>query len=764
MGRCRNLISALFLGSLPGCFPNQSSLLTPRPVTEVTHCLQAPVGEKISPQTCRAQEQEAAKSQQYPPGAFSTVNSPDLNKRSISLAECIALALENGRTGDFFDGPGQRSRSSVSGLRLSTAPSSATDSIRVFAYDPAIAATEVEESLSRFDVWSESGFFWNRSDQPSRLFSPTPFEDFTSRNKVDGLNFRTGLFKRLSTGGFAGMQFQADREDNFVGPGAQILNPGSRPLFELLFEQPLLQGAGVLINQVRDNHPGAVHQTFPDFGRPPGILLVRISEKQTQLEFERQVHELVFRVEEAYWQLYCAYWDLYSSDNGMKQAHAAWQIAKARFDAGGIGVEDLAMIEEQYHYFRNQRLQALGRGQPGRPGVLEAERLLRFVIGLKAEDGTRLIPADQPRFVAYQPDMAISVVDAQNFRPELRQVDEAVRAAQLAIFKAQDRLLPDLRFVSSYGVNGLGQTVGRGLEDLTTNPNHEWEMGLRLQFPLGYRGGHAETARARLQMTQTLHFLEDQKEKLIFSLQRSYRELTQYQEQYRIRQSQRLAAAKQLQARNDKYKAGGDPKQPGSFIDLLLRAQRNWVDALREEHAALCDYRTAIADFERQKGTILQFSNVTIAHGPVPPEVIPQASKHLRSLRERRQTLRELATTADAASFGPASDLLEQPHPLGETSNTLPAGKHAGAALSEAAILEGNSARGAPAGIETPKLRKDSPFVPSARLGEPLGQSPVGQPAVPPAAHLEAGPILPPLSPLDTPPRLGPPTTVEQPE
>ena len=79
-------------------------------------------------------------------------------------------------------------------------------------------------------------------------------------------------------------------------------------------------------------------------------------------------------------------------------------IAKTKQAGGGLGDADLAMTEEQYHFFRTQRLEALGRGEGGRAGVLEAERHLRYVIGLPAEDGTRLVPRDEPSLTSFVPD------------------------------------------------------------------------------------------------------------------------------------------------------------------------------------------------------------------------------------------------------------------------------------------------------------------------------------------------------------------------
>ncbi len=576
-----------------------------------------------------------------PPGApllpFSTVNSPELPKRLISLVECVALALENGRTGEFFDPAGSVSRTSVRGLAQQANAAAASDSIRVFAYDPAILGTTVAQAEARFDPFSESNVFWDRIDQPTRFLTPeTPFEQLTTRDKADSVLFDTGLYKPLETGGIAGIRWRNDYENNFLPPGSGILNPAYRTALEFTFEQPLLQGAGVFINQVRDTLPEGLRRTLPDVGRPPGILLTRIGVTQSQLEFERQVQNLIFRVEEAYWQLYCAYWDLYASENALKQAEQELTIARKRYENKFIADDELAMVEEQYHFFRNQRLQALGNGQPGHPGVLEAERQLRYVVGLPPEDGSRLVPADPLTLVVYQPDPVASVADAEMHRPELRQVEEEIQAAHLAIARAQDRLKPDLRFVSRYDINGLAGNFGGTFHDIADQPHQEWELGMRLQFPLGFRAGNAEMTRAKLLLAQRLAFLNDQKQKLIFSLQRSYRDLAQFRDQYEIRKSLRLAAGKQYEVRLQQYKAGGpDPKKfQGSFIDLLLRAQRNWVDALREEHIALCNYRIAIADFERQKGTICAYANVIIQDGTAPMCVATNASSYLRQRKE----------------------------------------------------------------------------------------------------------------------------------
>jgi outer membrane protein TolC len=602
--------------AVPGCFHGPGFIDGPLPSASdlTSHC----TSNQSGPITELGESPHALR-------RVTTVASPDCPPRRISLAECLALALENGRTGDFFDAAGSDRRTSVTGSGRALSPSDASDSMRVFAFDPAILATETEQALARFDAIWTTDFNWVRTNQLSQQLNFVPSDELILKNQLDAVGFNTMLLKPLPTGGVAGV-FATDNYAWQPGlPPSQFVNPGYRPMAGIVFEQPLLRGAGVAINQLLDSHPGGYRNPFPTNNRVPGIMLTRIAKVKSQLEFERRIHELVFKVEEAYWGLYAAYWELYSRENGMKQAHRAWLSAKNKQAAGGLGDADVAMIEEQYHFFRTQRLEALGRGVGGRAGVLEAERRLRYVIGLPAEDGNRLVPEDSPDFISFDPDWDRAWQEASHHRPELRQIHEDLKAAQMALVKAGDQLKPDLRAYSKYGFNGLGNGFGNSIENLFADGRPQWELGVRMQMPIGFRDASSEVARARLLLSQRLTLLHDQEDKLIFSLQRSYRDAVQFREEIQTRKSQQEAAAKQLKARLQKWNAGG-----AETVDLILRAQRNWVDALRDEQMAVCNYRIALADYERQKGTILRSHNVVIADGNTPHYARPNASLQIR--------------------------------------------------------------------------------------------------------------------------------------
>ncbi len=587
--------------------------------------------------------------QECPPAApaeITTVLSPDRPQRLISLAECIAIALEHGRTGDSLDWNG----AGVGGASGQGAAPGVNDSIRVFAYDPAIAATEIDESLSKFDAVFRSGFIFNHYDEPpgidilglqglgsgaSLVGIPVTGAAnsgilglFNNVGTFDTAQFRSEILKPLPTGGVAGITFRTDfvSQDLPVSVPFVGTNAVYRPAVDLTFEQPLLRGGGVTHQPAtNDTLPTALRSPVPTGGRVPGIMLTRIAHDEAKLEFERAIHQaFLFAVEGAYWDLYSAYYDLYSRGEAMEQAMAAWQVAKKRYDLGTLDVEDLAQIEGQYQAFRAQRLEALGDGA-ARTGVLEAERRLRYVLGMPPEDGSRLVPLDAPTDAPVEPCWQAAVADATTYRPELLQIQQEVHAADLRVRRAKDLLLPDLRLLAKYNVNGAGDTLGAGLSSLADDRFHDWELGLVLQVPIGNREAHAEVRRAKLQLEQRLVYLNDQQAKVITALQRSVRNVVQLREEIRIRRSRRDAAAIQLKRRTDKFQAGRET------IDFLLQAQRDWADAVRDEYTAISRYNVALADYRRQMGTIMQYRNVVLAEGPLPAYVKPRASEFIRS-------------------------------------------------------------------------------------------------------------------------------------
>jgi outer membrane protein TolC len=636
--------------------------------------------------------------------APTTVKDLDRPDRYLSLSEAIAMALENGTTGtQSVVNPGFATDNLVTFAGRTVAGS---DAIRAFALDPAIIGADIESSLAKFDVQWNTSMTWNNTDVP-----PNGLNQFNTGTTA---TYNTSLLKPLPTGGVAGITFSTQYQDLTHPPtGFTILNPSYTPTLQFQFEQPLLQGFGVEINQLRATHPGSVLTPFPTGGRVEGVVITRLRFDQQRAEFERDVHWMLLNVETAYWNLYGSYWDLYAQEAALRQAFEAWRINKARYDAGRISVQDFAQTRQQYELFRGNRLSALGQ-------VLENERQLRALVGLPGEDGQRLVPADAPTLTPYHPDWATALNETMALRPELILARQDLKFRQLDLINTKDLLRPDLRFISTYGINSLGTSLdGAGetnaLRQLASDKFADWSVGLRMSYALGYRDAHAQTREARLNLARSYIVLRDQELKAQRFLMQQWRHLFEFHDQIEIQRSQREAAAIQLQARFQEFLAGR------GTLDILLESQRVWTAALQSEYDTIVRYNNALAGFEFAKGTILQHDNVIISEGALPQCAQVRAVEHLRQrtkalvIEERANPIVTPACNYEKGSLG-LPDL-----PRGDAPPVPSILEGLGPTPSIQERMPGMT----PADVTTPKPVGPTALVPAAPTAKPVSAKPV---------------------------------------
>src|SRR5439155_16276853 len=227
-------------------------------------------------------------------GKPATIDDAERQSRYVSLTEALAMALENGDpgtqalNGTTIDDPSVLSRA---GVGIGARQVSSANNIRVLSLFPALAGTDVEASLSKFDPRWETSMNWTTTDQPTQGLS--------SFQNGDQAVFQTSLLKPLPTGGVAGITFNTTYTNLTQPPtalGFQFQNPAYTPKLQFQFEQPLLQGYGVEINQLRTSHPGSILTPFNTASRVEGILITRIRLDEERLDFERQIHIMLVNV------------------------------------------------------------------------------------------------------------------------------------------------------------------------------------------------------------------------------------------------------------------------------------------------------------------------------------------------------------------------------------------------------------------------------------------------------------------------------------
>ena len=626
---CRGL--ALMLAGVVGC--NQTYYVTPDDLAKVKDLgLPNNLAENpfiaVEPVTQRSNEP-------------SDIRTPDRPIRFMSLAEAIAIALEQGTVGNQNTAIGNLFGSIQSITTSVDQPVSfnggtggrvgSSDSIRVLRLDPAIIGAGIESSLSKFDaVWTSSAS-WAITDRPVATSTDqvqTGGQNISAINQTDA-SVTTGIVKPLPSGGVAGITFSNAYQ--LTNLPARV-NPSYRPTAQVTFEQPLLQGFGVEINQLRNAHPGILfnNPTNSILNTQPtaeGILITRVRFDQQRAEFERNVHIMVLNVELAYWNLYYGYWNLYAQEQGLRFAYEAWKISKSQLDAGRVAIDVFAQTRGQYETFRASRLNALN-------DTLELERQLRAMLGMQGDDGKRLVPSDQPTVAPYQPNWEVAQNEALALRPELYMARQEVKASQMNLILQKNALLPDLRVGLSYDINSIGGRLDgpsaandpantNALSALSSDHFNNWSAQLRLNVPIGFRNAHSNVRIAQLQLARAFETLKDQEQKSISFLEQQYRRLPVSYELIRTQRAAREAFGQQLQVKYNKFIAGRETP------DTFLEAQRFWADALSKEYLAIRDYNNALASFEYAKGTVLTRNNIVISEGALPGFAQKRAVEHL---------------------------------------------------------------------------------------------------------------------------------------
>ena len=585
--------------------------------------------------------------------------------KPITLKEMLALAVEQGNTG----GQGGSGQDNFGLPQFSGRGISNTDTMKAFVLDPALAAAEVERSISKFDARWITSMTWNKQDQATINFQ----QSFTNG---DTAAFSTTLAKPLPTGGVSGITFSTNYSKLATPPSNQstffALPVSYNPRLQFVFEQPLLQGFGVEANQLISSHPGSLLiQGFRSTGAgTEGILIARLRSEQSRTQFDVNLNQLLLNIEIAYWNLYSSYYNLYAQEEGFKEAFRAYNFTLPRVREGVDAPSLKPQLEVQLWQFYDQVVQA--RGQ-----VLEADRVLRGLLGMKSDDGTVFVPADRPSRTPYSFDFRQAYDEGLKTRPEVILARQELKARQLDLRAQKIGRQPDLRIFSSYDLNGVGSNLtgeeNGAFSSMASNQFNSWQIGLRLDMPLGFRDANALVRQGQLNLWRAWYTLSDSERKLFEQIVQAKRQMDQAYLQMEANKRAKEASQRQTNLLNERIVGG--LFSSADYL-ALIQLQQNLARATANEFRFVADYNAALARLEFAKGTIQQYNNIGVIEGALPSFVQTRATDHFRA-RNAAIKLRE--HPADAATgqlagfeFAPVAEMIQQLP--GGSPTTLPPG------------------------------------------------------------------------------------------
>lgn len=524
----------------------------------------------------------------------------DIEYVDLTLEEAIRLAIDNNET-----------VRQAGGVILRATNTAAT------IYDPAIQETDprfgVESALSAFDAQLATTFSVGHRERQLNLENP----DLRYRlEQLGGMN--VGVSKIAATG----TQMKLESQTGYLGSNIPFNRVPSLFDTQLIasVRHPLLQGSGVEFNRIAG--PNATP------GNYRGVLLARLNNDVSLVDFQYSVRNLLRDVERGYWELYFAYRDLDAKTEGRRYAIESWELEKRRVDAQLRSPDQEAYAREQYYAAQVSVENAIS-GERGVGGILGAEREMRSLLGLPAVDGKLLRPTTRPLTIDIQFDWEESLEHGVTRREEVRRQRWKVKQRQLELIAARNFTLPQLNAFGQYNYRGGGDNLlgqsDAAFNELLTGNLQGWALGVEMLSPVGRRQGYAAARNAELWLRREEALLVEQERQISLELRGAFTELDRAYVVTRSSFNRHVAAQIQLDAER-RRNAVGDTR-----LDLVLDAQRRSVMAEVAFHRAIVDYNQALSAVNLARGTLFESLDVYLTEGPWSAE--SHESAQYRALR-----------------------------------------------------------------------------------------------------------------------------------
>jgi len=443
-------------------------------------------------------------------------------------------------------------------------------------YDVPVNNTGIDAARGAFDPNLSLNNNFLQGDSPGAVPNPgDPNQTLIVGNRNDRNNFNLNLSKRMLTGGV--IDFGVVGGDNRF-PGLTVpLNPQLQSSTAVQLSQPILQGAGVAVN----NAP---------------IVIATLDTERSYFQFKDSVQTHVESIVQGYWDLVLARTELWARQQQVRQLEFALKRAEDRVEVGDARLGDLSQARVAYENFRAVLLVAEGN-------LLQRESALRNVLGLSPFDNDRIFPTsplvDQKLAMDWNELLAL----AERYRPDIIELKLILEADQQRLLIRNNDALPRLDAVALYRWNGLEGTMPNGLETRGTGFD-DWSLGVNFSVPLGLRSARAGLRQQELLIQRDQVNLQQGLHQAAHDIAIRLRNLDLFYAQYERYQEVRKAATENLE---QQIEIGN---QLESFI-VLLQAIVDWGNAVSNEAQALVRYNGELAAMERETGTILETHGIT---------------------------------------------------------------------------------------------------------------------------------------------------------
>ncbi len=427
------------------------------------------------------------------------------------------------------------------------------------------------QALGLYDLNATIDAMANNTSSPAA----TRFDASQAQSQI--LNF--GVQQRTPQGGTVAVGWENSRKKSDIA-----VNPvsyGSGLTFS--FDQPLLRNYGRYANE-------------------RSIIVAQINSQLSRQDFALQVTDVTQRVINAYWALVNAREQLVVAQESLQLARDLHARNQIQVQVGTLAPLELTQSEAAIATREEGIIQATST-------VGDAEDALRQLLNLPRGPlwQTAIVPTSDPKTaqkLTVNVDEALRIALAQ--RPELTsqqlQLEQARRDAEY--FRGQ--LKPQLDLNVTYGYSGLDTAFGDAFNQITGLNFRSWSAKLSFLYPIQNRTARAQSASANVAVDRFQALYDQERLVIETEVRRASRALDTAAKSIDAAVKAREFQEKNLDAEKKRYENG----MSTSF--QITQIQDQLTQSRSSEVTAIVNYRTALAEYYRATGKLLDQQGVVI--------------------------------------------------------------------------------------------------------------------------------------------------------
>jgi outer membrane protein TolC len=455
--------------------------------------------------------------------------------------------------------------------------------LQIAVTSPAIAQAAYNQSRAIFIPTFTLNSAKSKSTSPSYNSVVTGTEISTSK----AFETSAGISQLLPIGG----QLQVSLDATHVKSNSLLnrFNPYNNAQLTFSLSQPLLKGFGT-------------------FATRRAIILAGNNLKTSHFTLKQSIINLIYSVEEAYWNLVYAEQNLEVSRKSLDLARDLLKQNETQVRVGVSAPMDVLAAKAEVATRESSLLSVEN-------AVKTAAENLRVI--LNAPDENLLKPADkQPVFEPRQADFNAFLQLALENRPDIQQAKLDLKSKNVEVRYARNQLLPDLQLTARYSAAGLSgnQTLENGtviesgmgdaLRDVFKNLYNSNSVALQLSVPVLNSDARAGLTQAQLSLKQSLLQLKKAESTTYSEVKQATSDL---EVNYKLVEANRIArelAEQKLAAEQKKLAVGLSTNYQ------VLQYQRDYANALNAELKSLIDYKLTLSRVDRVLGRTLETHSI----------------------------------------------------------------------------------------------------------------------------------------------------------